>query len=96
MDIPENNAICPCCNGTGLVPTTEEQKKFSWWKDKTHLPCQNCGGQTQFGNALGYTNIDPATGLGCHHVCTYRKKGNCWHEYTCEKCGFCYDIDSSG
>lgn len=32
----------------------------------------------------------------CAHEFTHRSKGNCWHEYTCNKCGKSYDVDSSG
>lgn len=96
MNIPENNAVCPCCNGTGVGEAlTEDHKKYSFWAHLTHFQCQNCGGQTMTTKALGYTWIDPSTGLGCHHVFKERRKGNCLHEYKCAKCDFCYDIDSS-
>lgn len=92
--IPPGNAICPCCEGTGLIELTEKEKTYSWYKDKTHRQCTNCGGQTMSGKALGHTKIDPATGLGCKHTYTERSGGRCYHIYTCTKCGYSYDIDS--
>lgn len=32
----------------------------------------------------------------CDHVFTHKNTGNCQHQYTCEKCGKSYDVDSSG
>lgn len=74
-----------------------------WWRDITSgydkgtgtVPCDNCGGQTMSSRGIGVTTVDPATGLGClHGPYTYLKLGNCYHGYTCPKCGFFFDIDS--
>lgn len=92
--VPKGYAECPCCKGTGLVELTEKEKLYSWNKNKTHRQCSNCGGQTMSGKALGYSKIDPNTGLGCEHTVTGRNAGRCYHIYTCTKCGFSYDIDS--
>lgn len=92
--VPKGYAECPCCKGTGLVELTEKEKLYSWNKDKTHRQCSNCGGQTMSGRALGYSKIDPNTGLGCEHTVTGRNAGRCYNIYTCTKCGFSYDIDS--
>ena len=92
--IPVGNAICPTCEGTSVVPLSEKELTYNWNKGKTHRACSNCGGQTMSGKALGYTKIDPTTGLGCQHTFTGRLAGRCYHIYTCTKCRFSYDIDS--
>lgn len=33
--------------------------------------------------------------IGCDHDYKSTKLGNCWHRYTCSKCGHSYEIDSS-
>jgi hypothetical protein len=86
--------VCPDCGGTGKVELTEKELGYSWYKGHTHRQCTNCGGQTMSGRALGYTRIDPTTGLGCHHTVTSMKAGRCYHIYTCTKCNFSFDIDS--
>jgi hypothetical protein len=93
--IPVGHDTCPVCEGTGLVPLKESELGYSWNKGKTHRQCTNCGGQTMSCKALGYTKIDPATGKGCIHHVTERLAGRCYHIYTCTKCKFSYDIDSS-
>ena len=92
--VPVGNAICPKCEGTGLLPLSEKDKQYSWNKDKTHYACINCGGQTMSGKAMGHTKIDPSTGLGCDHTFQGRNAGRCYHVYTCTKCRISYDIDS--
>ena len=92
--IPVGNAICPVCEGTGTVPLTEKELTYSWYKGYTHRQCTNCGGQTMGGKAMGYTKIDPKTGLGCKHYFTGRTIGRCYNRYTCTKCDSQYDIDS--
>lgn len=93
--VPKGNDVCPDCHGTGKVELTEQERTYSWYKNSTHRACCNCGGQTMAGKALGYTKIDPATGKGCHHEYTGRNAGRCYTIYTCKKCGYVYDIDSS-
>lgn len=92
--IPKGYAQCPVCEGTGKVLLTEKELIYSWNKGCTHRQCTNCGGQTMAGTALGYTVIDPTTGLGCQHTVTGRTAGRCYNIYTCTKCKFSYDIDS--
>jgi hypothetical protein len=31
----------------------------------------------------------------CDHVYEGSRLGNCWHKYTCSKCGHSYEVDSS-
>ncbi len=78
-----------------MIPLTEKELTYSWNKNRTHQQCLNCGGQTMSGKALGYTKIDPATGLGCNHTVQGRSAGRCYNIYTCTKCKFSFDIDSS-
>lgn len=100
--IPTGYAVCPCCGGSGRQALTEGDKWMRSWKGGLSYydpvsdtkNCQNCGGQTMYGKALGYTKVDPATGNGCEHTYVGRKAGNCYHVYTCTKCGSSYDIDS--
>jgi hypothetical protein len=92
--IPKGNAICIVCEGTGSVLLTEQELTYSWNKGKTHRQCTNCGGQTMGGKAQGHTRIDPATGLGCHHSYVEKNIGRCYHNYTCTKCKYSFDIDS--
>lgn len=34
--------------------------------------------------------------VACEHEFTSRNIGNCLNEYTCKKCGYSYEVDSSG
>lgn len=34
--------------------------------------------------------------IQCKHEFVHKLLGNCWHGYTCSKCGAQYDVDSSG
>lgn len=98
LTIPAGCGICPVCNGTtrrAVLPSEESYKKIMAGYDATTdtMPCHNCGGQTMFGKAVGYTKLDPETGMGCRHKYVGRKAGRCYTIYTC-KCGSSYDIDS--
>lgn len=98
-DIPAGCAVCPTCNGTKrrpVLPSEQSYKKIMSGYDAATdtMACGNCGGQTMYGRSLGYTKIDPATGLGCEHEYTGRNAGRCYTIYTCKKCGSSYDIDS--
>jgi hypothetical protein len=108
--IPTGYGICPCCKGSGRVLIEEGDAWMRTWKgglsyydpNTDTKVCQNCGGQTMYGKALGYTTIDPNTdpmqfmidGLGCKHEYVGREAGRCYRIYTCRKCGHHYDIDS--
>jgi len=93
--IPEGKGLCPCCQGSGRMPAGLEWRWSAGYDHATQtITCRNCGGQTMSGVAQGYTRLDPATGLGCLHVWEGHKAGNCYHVYTCTKCGEWYDIDS--
>lgn len=97
---PNKYVLCPCCRGTGRTKPTEgyEQYKhvYAGYDAATDtLPCKNCGGQTMGGHAYGWTLPNPATQLGCKHQYTGRSGGRCYHIYTCNHCGYRYDIDSS-
>jgi uncharacterized protein with PIN domain len=96
VGFPEGFALCPVCHGSCRIPATGEWKSVMAGYDKATdtFECDNCGGQTMYGKAKGYTKIDPATGEGCKHEFVGRKAGNCYHVYTCTKCGSSYDIDS--
>lgn len=84
---------CPVCNGTGQVPLTENEKRYSWNKDKTHRDCSNCGGQYMYGKGRGQVRLNKS-GEPCVHKYTSRTIGRCLTEYTCSDCGDRYEIDS--
>lgn len=93
--IPKGYAECPKCKGTGIGDAlTEKDLSYSWNKGKTHFRCNNCGGQTMGGTPLGYSKINPDTGLGCLHQFVGREAGRCYRIYTCIHCKYNYDIDS--
>jgi len=85
---------CPVCNGTKEVELSEQEKAYSWNKGKTHRACHNCGGQTMFGQATGKSWLRD-DGTPCAHHYTGRSAGRCYTVYTCNHCGYSYDIDSS-
>lgn len=95
-------AMCPKCNGSTRMPyeythdkTGQYRKVMAGYRESDDtLACDNCGGQTMGLKATGRTRIDPATGMGCMHTYRGRTTSNCYHEYTCTKCGDRYDIDS--
>jgi len=84
---------CPVCNGTGEVPLTDYDKRWSWNKDKTHKQCSNCGGQYMYGKGRGQVRLNK-DGVPCTHKYTSRTIGRCLTEYTCSECGDRYEIDS--
>lgn len=92
-----NEATCPKCNGSTRRPAGDARYKkmtATYRESDDTFACDNCGGQTMSLTATGKTRIDPATGLGCLHEYAYRLAGNCYHEYTCRKCGDQHYIDS--
>lgn len=98
-NLPDGFAVCPKCHGSCRIPVPPEQQQYkhlysAYDKATDTLECDNCGGQTMYGKAKGYTKIDHNTGEGCLHTFRGEKRGNCYHVYTCTKCGSSYDIDS--
>jgi predicted RNA-binding Zn-ribbon protein involved in translation (DUF1610 family) len=99
QQMPNGHATCPKCKGTTRIPAPAHSEGYKtvisgYDRETDTFACDNCGGQTMSLHAVGHTRIDPATGLGCLHEFTGRKAGNCYHVYTCSKCGTTYDIDS--
>jgi len=86
--------VCPVCNGSGKVALTDEDKKWSWNRDRTHKECGNCGGQYMSGTGTGKVRLDK-DGKPCVHKYVSRNAGRCLTEYTCENCGDKFHIDSS-
>lgn len=88
---------CPVCNGTCKVPLTEEEKQYSWNRDKTDRECTNCGGQTMYGRATGKVPPRRDNGEPCKHEYGGSNPNNwrCYVSYCCKHCGFSYEIDSS-
>lgn len=84
---------CPVCNGTGKLPLTEDDKRYSWNRDRTHKECYNCGGQKMYGRGTGKVRLNK-NGEPCVHKYTSRTIGRCLTEYTCSDCGDRYEIDS--
>ena len=101
LEIPDGYAVCPCCNGTGRRPLPEDQRRYAhvmagYDKATDTLACNNCGGQTMYGKAKGYTKkVTPESTEGCKHEYVGRNAGRCYTIYTCKHCGSSYDIDSS-
>lgn len=88
-------AECPKCHGTGNgAALTLFEKLYTWNKERTHHPCNNCGGQYMYGKPSGMTHIDPSTGLGCMHEYKHSLLGRCYHGYRCDNCGDNFTIDS--
>jgi len=85
---------CPVCDGVGQLPLTEQDKKWSWNRDRTHKECYNCGGQYMMGKGRSQVPLNKE-GQPCVHKYTSRTIGRCLTEYRCENCGDRYEIDSS-
>lgn len=84
---------CPVCNGTKEVPTPDNLKQYAFWKDSTHIPCSNCGGQYMGNKGTGLVNADK-DGNPCTHKYVTHTIGNCLHESICTKCTDIFVIDS--
>jgi uncharacterized protein YbaR (Trm112 family) len=99
--IPAGYAVCPCCKGTKRVPLLEEQRRYAhvmagYDKETDTLTCNNCGGQTMFGQSIGYSKKrNPEDIEGCKHEFSGRNAGRCYTIYTCKHCNSSYDIDSN-
>lgn len=91
--IPNDRGECPICNGTGLIPIPDNLKQYSWWADKEDMECNNCGGQTMMGKALGYVGLRE-DGSPCVHNFRGVNIGRCLTEYFCEHCSDRFVIDS--
>ena len=88
---------CPVCNGTTRCPAGAARYTHvtaGYDPASNTLACRNCGGQTMSGTATGLVPPDPETGLGCRHEYVHKLAGNCYHQYTCKRCGHRYFIDS--
>lgn len=88
---------CPVCNGSGQIPLTDEDKTYSWNKNKTHKGCSNCGGQYMFGTPTGKVRLNK-DGVPCKHEYEAnspfgRNRGIT--DYKCKHCGDSYTIDST-
>ena len=86
--------VCPVCSGTKQIKLSERELNYSWNKGKTHKACHNCGGHTMAGIASGRVPLRK-DGTPCIHEYTARGAGRCYTIYTCNHCGYQYDIDSS-
>jgi len=91
-------AICPVCQGSGRQPVSPEQERYkqvmSGYDSATNtLPCQNCGGQCQYGRPSGHVRLN-REGEACTHLYQSRNAGRCLTDYTCVHCNDSYQIDS--
>lgn len=88
---------CPKCNGAKRIPAPEGARHYryaTYRESDDTVVCNNCGGQTMSLTATGLVRADPATGKGCLHEYHGQTTSNCYHEYTCKKCGDHFAIDS--
>ena len=99
----EGLCVCPVCNGSLRIPCTSDSIrdygiKYGWYgydKETDTVPCDNCGGQTQFpGYPTGQVLPRKDNGEPCVHEYEGRQLGNCYRGYTCKHCGHHYTIDS--
>lgn len=91
--------VCVKCGGTTRLAPDDGVRQYlphiaGYRSNDDTVPCDNCGGQTMSNRGTGRTRVDPATGAGCLHSYRHQRGGNCYHIYTCTKCGDRYDIDS--
>lgn len=96
--IAQPQAVCPVCNGTCRVPPTERQQAYkksvyNYDAETDTFPCQNCGGQRQWGVATGQVRLNKE-GQPCTHKYKSHNIGRCLTQYVCEHCGDSYSIDS--
>jgi len=89
-------AICPKCNGTARrAPDEGIRPVFAAYcrlpRERRHAAVRQLRRPDR---GTGRTRVDPATGAGCLHSYRHQQGGNCYHIYTCTKCGDRYDIDS--
>lgn len=89
--------ICPVCNGTGRRSAEGVAYKsvMAGYDSATDtLACDNCGGQTMYGQPTGKVPLRE-DGTPCKHEFKGRTAGRCYTIYTCVHCNYTYDIDSS-
>ena len=84
---------CPVCNGTKQLPLTEDEKRYSWNRDRTHRDCHNCGAQYMMSRASGEVRLN-SDGVPCTHSYTSSNDGRCLTGYRCTHCDDRYQIDS--
>ena len=84
---------CPVCNGTKELSLTQDEKSYSWNRDRTHRDCHNCGGQYMMGRASGKVRLN-LDGVPCTHAYTSSNDGRCLTGYRCTHCDDRYQIDS--
>jgi len=85
--------ICPRCKGSCVLPLTDQERKYSWNQGRNTKPCDNCGGQTMIGFALGVVPLRP-DGTACVHEYRSVERWRCYRVYTCIHCKYSFDIDS--
>ena len=98
----EGKGVCPVCNGTCRMPCPSESIreygiKHGWYNydaETDTIPCNNCGGQYQWGKPSGEVSLRKDTGEPCVHEYRGYSKGNCYTGYTCIHCEDNYSIDS--
>ena len=88
------HGICPVCEGTKVVPLTEEEKKYSWNKDVVIQDCRNCGGQYQFGRPTGIVHNNGRAKPCTHNYRNIYSTNRGINRYQCLECGDQYTIDS--
>ena len=94
-----NSGKCPVCDGTGRIPVAEEEQRYkgitAGYDEKTDtFPCNNCGGQYQWGQPSGIVALRKDNGAPCVHDYSGVNLGRCYNGYTCKHCGDYYTIDS--
>lgn len=95
LQLPLGTATCPVCAGSTRQPAGRYRYCYGYDPETDTVACRNCGGDTMSLRALGYTRVDPASGLGCRHEYVGENVGRCLTLYRCARCGDAYSIDSS-
>ena len=92
----EGYGICPVCNGSGRRPAGNDRYKHvyaSYDAETDTLACNNCGGQTMYGQPSGQVPLRK-DGTPCKHEYKGTTVGRCLTRYTCVHCVSSYQIDS--
>ena len=88
--------VCPVCNGSLRRPAgiTPYKSVLAGYDSSTDtLACNNCGGQTMFGQPQGRVPLR-TDGTPCTHEYVGQNAGRSYTVYTCKHCAHKYDIDS--